>query len=132
MTYRNGGKALFKPVRFARDVETIPVQIYVSDYERHHAEIAAFHLDWVLGFHNVPPTIGRKINMTSEIKNVADRKLVKSFFMSPVDNVCFHGYCTHYCDINNAICGKPDMLEGSFATFLPSANMADRNTWINP
>jgi hypothetical protein len=52
MTYRNGGKALFKPVRFARDVETIPVQIYVSDYERHHAEIAAFRLDWVLGFHN--------------------------------------------------------------------------------
>ena len=45
MTYRNGGKALFKPVRFARDVETIPVQIYVSDYERHHAEIATFHLD---------------------------------------------------------------------------------------
>ena len=52
--------------------------------------------------------------------------------MSPVDNVCFHGYCTHYCDINHAICGKPDMLEGSFATFLPSANIVDRNTWINP
>ena len=119
-------------MRFARDVETIPVQIYVSDYERHHAEIAAFRLDWVLGFHNVPTTIGRQINITSEIKNVADLKLVKSCFMSPVDNVCFHGYCTHYCDINHVICGKPDMLEGSFATFLPSANMADRNTWINP
>jgi hypothetical protein len=119
-------------VRFARDVETIPDHIYVSYYERHHAEIAAFHLDWVLGFHNVPPTIGRKINMTSEIKNVADLNLVKSFIMLPVDNVCFHGYSTLYCDINHAICGKPDMLEGPFATFLPSANMADRNTWINP
>ena len=113
-------------MRFARDVETIPDHIYVNDYERHRAEIAAFHLEWVL------PTIGRKINMTSEIKNVADLKLVKSFFMSPIDNVCFHGYCTVYCDINHAICGKPDMLEGSFATFLPTANMADRNTWINP
>lgn len=132
ITYRNGGKALFKPMRFARDVETIPDHFYFSDYERHHAEIAAFHLDWVLGFYNVPPTIGRKINMTSEIKHVADRKLVESFFMSPVDNVCFYGDCTHYCDINHAICGKPDMLEGSFATFLPSDNMADRNTWINP
>jgi hypothetical protein len=106
ITYRNGGKALFKPLRFARDVETIPDHFYVSDYARHHAEIAAFHLDSVLGFHNVPPTIGRQINMTSEIKNVADLKLVKSFFMSPVDNVCFHCDCTHYCDINHAICGK--------------------------
>ena len=132
ITYRNGGKALFKPMRFARDVETKPDHFYFSDYERHHAEIAAFHLDWVLGFYNVPPTVGRKINMTSEIKNVADLKLVNSFFMSPVDNVCFHGDCTHYCDINHAICGKPDMLEGSFATFLSSENMADRNTWINP
>ena len=33
ITYRNGGKALFKPIRFARDVETIPDHFYVSDYE---------------------------------------------------------------------------------------------------
>ena len=57
--------------------------------------------------------------MTSEIKYVADLILVKSFFMSPVENVCFNGDCTHYCDINHAICGKPDMMEGSFATFFP-------------
>ena len=77
ITYRNGGKALFKPMRFARDVEMIPDHFYVSDYERHHAEIAAFHLHSDLGVHNVPPTIGRKVNNTSEIKNVADLKLVK-------------------------------------------------------
>ena len=45
ITYRNGGNALFKPMRFARDIETILDHFNVSDYERPHAEIAAFHLD---------------------------------------------------------------------------------------
>lgn len=132
ISFQNGGSALVKPMRFAREVETIPDHYYFSDYERHHAEIAAFHLDWVMGFYRVPPTAGRTINMTSEILNVAEKNLRRKFFKSPVGNLCFYGDCEYYCDAEHAICGKPDLIEGSFATFLPSLDEADRVSWLNP
>ncbi|KAJ8313280.1 hypothetical protein KUTeg_009169 [Tegillarca granosa] len=99
---------------------------------RHNAEIAAFHLDRILGFYRVPPTAGRLVNMTYDIKRLADHKLAKTFFISPAKNVCFHGSCSYYCDTGHAFCGNPDMLEGSLATFLPPDRIADRKTWRNP
>ena len=42
----------------------------------------------VLGFYRVPPVAGRLFNMTYEIKRLADRKLAKTFFISP-GIVCF-------------------------------------------
>ena len=132
ITFQNGGQALFKPMRFPRDVETLPDHFYFDDYERHNAEIAAFHLDWVMGFYRVPPTCGRKVNMISEIKNVANAHLKRKFYISPADNVCFYGDCSYYCDTTHGVCGKPDMLEGSFAVFLPQDDVADRVTWRNP
>ena len=29
------------------------------------------------------------------------------------------GKCSYYCDTSHAICGKPDQLEVSLATYLP-------------
>lgn len=132
ITFSDEGQALFKPMRHSRDYETLPDHFYFTDYERHNAEIAAFHLDKVLGFYRVPPTAGRKVNMTYDIKRLADHKLAKTFFKSPANNVCFHGACSYYCDTSHAICGNPDMLEGSFATFLPPEKIAARKTWRNP
>lgn len=131
-TFQNEGKALFKPMRFPRDKETLPNHFYFVDYERHNAEIAAFHLDRIFNFNRVPPNAGRLINMTRDIKRLADKKLAKTFFISPAKNVCFHGSCSYYCDTSHAICGHPDMLEGSFALLLPPEKVAPRKTWRSP
>ncbi|XP_048248373.1 extracellular serine/threonine protein kinase FAM20C-like [Haliotis rufescens] len=131
-TYSNKGQALLKPRRFPRTYETPPDHFYFLDFERHNAEIAAFNLDRLLGFHRVPPTAGRKINMTHDIKRFADHNLVKTFFYSPAGNVCFHGSCIFYCDSTHAICGNPDTSEASLATFLPPEKIAPRERWLNP
>ncbi|KAJ2945959.1 hypothetical protein O0L34_g4876 [Tuta absoluta] len=130
--YPNGIQALFKPMRFPRDVQTLPNHFYFSDYERHNAEIAAFHLDRILGFRRAMPVVGRVLNMTTEIYDVTEGDILKTFFVSPANNFCFHGKCSYYCDTGHAICGNPDMLEGSFAAFLPANDLAERKVWRHP
>ncbi|CAG9133385.1 unnamed protein product [Plutella xylostella] len=130
--YPNGIQALFKPMRFARDVQTLPDHFYFSDYERHNAEIAAFHLDRILGFRRAMPVVGRVLNMTTEIYDVTEGDILKTFFVSPANNFCFHGKCSYYCDTGHAICGHPDTLEGSFAAFLPPDEIAKRKVWRHP
>lgn len=130
--YPDDEQALFKPMRFPREQQTLPNHFYFTDYERHNAEIAAFHLDRLLGFRRAMPVTGRKLNMTTEIYQVADSELLKTFFVSPSNNMCFHGKCSYYCDTGHAICGNPDMLEGSFAAFLPDKLFATRKVWRHP
>ncbi|XP_073345225.1 extracellular serine/threonine protein kinase FAM20C [Pagrus major] len=133
MTFQNYGQALFKPMKQTREQETPPDFFYFSDFERHNAEIAAFHLDRVLDFRRVPPVAGRLVNMTKEIRDVTrDKKLWRTFFISPANNVCFYGECSYYCSTEHALCGKPDQIEGSLAAFLPDLALAKRKTWRNP
>ncbi|CAL1542628.1 unnamed protein product [Lymnaea stagnalis] len=132
ITLEDDGQSLMKPMRFPRDQETLPDHFYFADYERHNAEIAAFHLDMLLGFYRVPPTIGREVNVSRDLHRLANRKLAKTFFISPAGNWCFHGSCSYYCDSSHPICGHPIMLEGSLAAFLPPLKMAKRKTWRNP
>lgn len=104
-----------------RNYETPPDHFYFVDFERHHAEIAAFHVDRLLGFYRVPPTVGRLFNMTVELWEKADAELAKTFFFSPVGNTCFTGHCSYYCDTTHAICGRPkDRMEGSVQLLLPN------------
>uniref|UniRef100_A0A336M8S1 CSON013625 protein n=1 Tax=Culicoides sonorensis TaxID=179676 RepID=A0A336M8S1_CULSO len=130
--YPNEVHALFKPMRFPREQQTLPNHFYFTDYERHTAEIAAFHLDRLLGFRRAMPVTGRILNITTEIYQVADDDLLKTFFISPSNNICFHGKCSYYCDTSHAICGSPDTLEGSFAAFLPTYEQAQRKVWRHP
>ncbi|XP_020808467.1 extracellular serine/threonine protein CG31145 isoform X2 [Drosophila serrata] len=130
--YPNDIKALMKPMRFPRDQQTLPNHFYFTDYERHNAEIAAFHLDRILGFRRAMPVAGRTLNITTEIYQLAEENLLKTFFVSPSLNLCFHGKCSYYCDTSHAICGSPDMLEGSFAAFLPSFESGNRKLWRHP
>ncbi|XP_074476917.1 extracellular serine/threonine protein kinase FAM20C [Sebastes fasciatus] len=133
MTFHNYGQALFKPMKQTREQETPPDFFYFSDFERHNAEIAAFHLDKILDFRRVPPVAGRLVNMTKEIRDVTrDKKLWRTFFISPANNVCFYGECSYYCSTEHALCGKPDQIEGSLAAFLPDLALAKRKTWRNP
>ncbi|KAH9502566.1 hypothetical protein Btru_069010 [Bulinus truncatus] len=86
----------------------------------------------LLGFHRVPPTVGRLMNVSQDLHRLANRKLAKTFFISPAGNWCFHGSCSYYCDSSHPICGHPIMLEGSMAAFLPPVERAKRKTWRNP
>ena len=80
----------------------------------------------LLGFRRAMPVTGRLLNITTEIYQVADDDLLKTFFVSPSSNLCFHGKCSYYCDTSHAICGNPDTLEGSFAAFLPAYEQTQR------
>jgi len=108
-------------MKVPRNYETLSDHFYFVDIERHHAEIAAFHVDMLLNFYRCPPTVGRIFDMTNEIWKNSDRSLAKTFFYSPAGNTCFTGHCDYYCDTAHATCGKPgDKLEASVQYKLPS------------
>ncbi|XP_023286954.1 extracellular serine/threonine protein kinase FAM20C-like [Seriola lalandi dorsalis] len=133
MSFPNYGQAMFKPMKQERDDETNYNLYYFSDFERHNAEIAAFHLDRILGYRRVPPVVGRLVDVVKEIKDVTtDRKLARTFFTSPVGNVCFYGQCSYYCSTEHAVCGSPRDLESSLAVMLPDLSLATRRSWRSP
>lgn len=72
-----GQKVVFKPKRYNRDyvVEGEPY----AGYDRHNAEVAAFHLDRILGFRRAPLVVGRFVNLRTEIKPVATEQLLSTF-----------------------------------------------------
>ncbi|XP_014975681.1 pseudokinase FAM20A isoform X2 [Macaca mulatta] len=133
LRFSDFGKAMFKPMRQQRDEETPVDFFYFIDFQRHNAEIAAFHLDRILDFRRVPPTVGRLVNVTKEILEVTKNEILQSvFFVSPASNVCFFAKCPYMCKTEYAVCGNPHLLEGSLSAFLPSLNLAPRLSVPNP
>ncbi|XP_042305649.1 pseudokinase FAM20A [Sceloporus undulatus] len=133
LRFQDFGKAMFKPMRQKRDEETPEDFFYFVDFQRHNAEIAAFHLDRILDFRRVPPVVGRMINITKEILEITKNEILQSvFFISPASNVCFFAKCPYMCKTEYAVCGNPHLLEGSLSVFLPSLNLAPRLSIPNP
>ncbi|XP_053708292.1 extracellular serine/threonine protein kinase FAM20C [Synchiropus splendidus] len=133
LSFPNRGRALLKPMKQTRETETDSNLFYFSDFERHNAEISAFHLDRVLGFNRIPPVIGRLINVTADVREITtDRTLAKTFFSSPAGNVCFYGSCDYYCSTEHPVCGRPHALEVSVAVMLPDTKIAPRRSWRSP
>ncbi|XP_076007798.1 pseudokinase FAM20A [Genypterus blacodes] len=129
----NMGKAMFKPMRQQRDQETPENVFYFVDLQRHNAEIAAFHLDRILDFRRVPPVAGRRVNVTREILHITLNEDLRSvFFVSPANNTCFFAKCLYMCKTEYAVCGGPDLLEGSLAAYLPGLSIAPRVSIQNP
>uniref|UniRef100_A0A673MPT6 Glycosaminoglycan xylosylkinase n=1 Tax=Sinocyclocheilus rhinocerous TaxID=307959 RepID=A0A673MPT6_9TELE len=110
-----GQKVVFKPKRYTRDyvVEGEPY----AGYDRHNAEIAAFHLDRILGFRRAPLVVGRFMNLRTEIKPVATDQLLSTFLMHG-NNTCFYGKC-YYCRETEPACAEGDVMEGSVTLWLP-------------
>ncbi|XP_017273726.1 pseudokinase FAM20A [Kryptolebias marmoratus] len=130
---RNFGKAMFKPMRQQREEETPEDFFYFVDFQRHNAEIAAFHLDRILDFRRVPPVAGRRLNVTGEVLHVAHNEDLRAvFFTSPANNTCFFAKCLYVCKTEYAVCGSPDLLEGSLSAYLPGLSVAPRLSVPNP
>ncbi|KAK0049111.1 extracellular serine/threonine protein kinase FAM20C [Biomphalaria pfeifferi] len=128
--FDNGMKGVYKFMRTPRDHEVLPNHFFFSDIERAHSEIASFHLDKVLGFHRVPPTVGRVLNITEDIGKVGVDLLTNTLHKSPAGNLCFFGKCKDYCKVDFSICGTPDTVEGSMSVFLPRRGFNQSIYWI--
>lgn len=115
LTLEGKQRVVFKPMRYPRDfiVEGTPY----AGFDRHNGEIAAFHLDRILGFYRAPPVVGRNVNLEDEIEPIADKKLLDTFFKKGGDT-CFYGRC-YYCKKKDAACANGTMMEGSVTLWLP-------------
>ncbi|KAJ7403604.1 Extracellular serine/threonine protein kinase FAM20C [Willisornis vidua] len=132
MTFQNYGQALFKPMNCLQHIQmgfaNLEPRTLVWKWT-----MSALWQPRILDFRRVPPVAGRLVNMTREIRDVTrDKKLWRTFFISPANNICFYGECSYYCSTEHALCGKPDQIEGSLAAFLPDLSLAKRKTWRNP
>ncbi|CAG5128681.1 unnamed protein product [Candidula unifasciata] len=123
VTLSNGAQGVFKGKSFGRDYQTPPDLMYFSEFDRHNAEIAAFHLDKILGFYRAPPSVGRWINVSSEV--TPGPKML--MYQSPVGNSCFLVRCRQYPSSMYGFCGEPQMLEGSLTIVLPGRLVPDRH-----
>ncbi|XP_062234668.1 pseudokinase FAM20A isoform X1 [Platichthys flesus] len=130
---QNFAKAMFKPMRQQRDDQTPEDFFYFVDFQRHNAEIAAFHLDRILDFRRVPPVAGRLVNVTGEVLQVTQTDDLRAvFFTSPANNTCFFAKCLYVCKTEYAVCGSPDLLEGSMSAYLPGLSISPRVSIPNP
>ena len=62
-----------------------------SQFQNSWKHVTNSFLDRLLGFRRAVPVTGRHINITTDIYELAEADLLKTFFISPAGNLCFHG-----------------------------------------
>ncbi|MGH0126085.1 UNVERIFIED_CONTAM: hypothetical protein FKN15_016300 [Acipenser sinensis] len=62
-----------------------------------------------------------------------DEKILKGICdCTQANNVCFFAKCLYMCKTEYAVCGNPDMLEGSLSAYVPGLTLAPRFSIPNP
>ncbi|XP_038071337.1 glycosaminoglycan xylosylkinase-like [Patiria miniata] len=119
----DGNRVIAKPMRLSRDhvYKYTREEPFWLEPERHYAEIAAFHLDRLLGFRRVPPCSGRRVNLKKEILGKSeDTNLLSTVFKSG-GNLCVIGSCKPwFCNQDHPSCTKGDLMEVAMCQFLPT------------
>ncbi|XP_064643874.1 glycosaminoglycan xylosylkinase-like [Lineus longissimus] len=117
LTLEGGQRAAFKPKWYARDFVILGNPYAGAD--RHNGEIAAFHLNRILGFNRAPLVVGRRINLREEVMPIAEEKLLQTFFKKD-NNTCFFGKCYYCKGPEDGVCADGSVLEGTMVLWLPS------------
>ncbi|XP_054710500.1 glycosaminoglycan xylosylkinase-like [Uloborus diversus] len=115
LTLDGGQQVIFKPMKYYRDY--VVTGLPYAGADRHNGEIAAFHLNRILGLCRSPLTVGRLINLRAEVLPVASESLSKTFFMRENDT-CFYGHC-YYCSPADPACASGDLMEGAMILMFP-------------
>ncbi|XP_071948874.1 glycosaminoglycan xylosylkinase-like [Antedon mediterranea] len=128
----NGNHVLVKPIRSRRDFMT--GRDWIGDIERHTSEIAAYHLDRIIGFNRAPVTIGRTINITGEFRDLVKDEAFLNTFSIQNDEYCFYGVCQGpFCKPSKLICAVNGSLEISMTTYVFKPWHEEVNPWtFNP
>lgn len=133
VTLRHGGRAMVKPRRAPIDASESPNTFYFSEWERHNAEVVAYHLDRLLGLRRTSPSAGRRIDLVEDVrKRCNSSRLQGTFYRSPAGSVCMTGRCKYYCDVAHGICGDPRQIDVAMIAFLPDRVIGKRHTWRSP
>lgn len=118
MTLSGGQRVAFKPMTYERDF--VMVGTPYAGRDRHNAEIAAFHLNRIIGLNRVPIVVGRKIDLESDIRPIAHKQLLSTYFYRD-GNTCFYGKCAYCKGPEYGVCAMRTMLEGSVTLWLPDS-----------
>ncbi|KAK3595921.1 hypothetical protein CHS0354_032428 [Potamilus streckersoni] len=90
LTLEGGQQILFKPILLPRDHKA---KMCDSDCEHPEYEIAAFTMNRLLGFNNMPIAVGRKLSWYRDIAPVASNTLLESVNQTSAGDLCFYWQC---------------------------------------
>lgn len=85
--------ALFKPQWYPRDIKIVGKAF--SGKDRHFGEIASFYLNLILGYNVAPITVGRNVNLMTEILPYASKQLRQTFYRENSMLIFNSRYKTH-------------------------------------